>query len=233
MTIEEVIVQLNELSNPEKAEFKKKKYNIQAENTLGIYNVDLNQLARKIGKDSTLAIQLFESNIYEARLLCAKIFPIAELNEKLIEKWVITFENWEVTDTFCMGVFAKSKFAVPKIFEWGDRQPEFERRCSFATIAGFCSHDKKVSNKIFQSFFPIIIHASTDERLYVKKAVNWALRSIGKRNRDLQKEAILISEKILKIDSKSAQWIAKDALKELQKGDVRMSDYPRNIYRSK
>jgi len=231
MTYDEVIAQLQSMANPEKVVLKEKKFNIVSENSLGIYHKDLKVLAKEIGRDNELAVQLFDSGIYEARLLCSKLFKPKDVTEELMEKWVKTFENWEICDSFCMGLFAKNKLAVKKIQEWSLRQPEFERRATFATIAAYCMADKHTDNEVFESFFSIIKKAANDDRIYVKKAVNWALRNIGKRNRDLNQSALSVAREILLIDSKAAQWIAKDALRELEKPNVRMSDYPRTIYR--
>ena len=177
-------------------------------------------IAKEIGKNNELALQLFDSGIYEGRLLCSKIFKPKDITEPLMEKWVKTFENREICDSFCMGLFAKSRFAVPKILEWTKRKPEFEKRAGFAIMAAYCMADKKSDNELFEQFFPIIKREANDERLYVKKAVNWALRNIGKRNSDLNEIAIDVANEILNFESKSAKWIAKDALKELQKDGV-------------
>ena len=198
---------------------------------MGIYHKDLRILAKEIGYDKELAIALFDSGIYEGRLLCSKIIRPRDVTEAQMEQWVKTFENWEICDSFCMGLFAKGSLAMSKIQEWSSRESEFEKRASFATMAAYCMADKKSGNKLFESFFELIIREAKDERLYVKKAVNWALRSIGKRNVDLNKKAIRVANEILSFESKSAKWIAKDALNELQKDTVRMSDYPRIEYR--
>lgn len=231
MTLEEVLEELYALEDQEKVLFRKEKYGIVAHNSLGVYHKDLKLIAKNIGKNNTLALEVFDSGVYEGRLLCSKIFNPKQITEDLMEKWVVTFENWEVCDSFCMGLFARSEYALSKILDWSVRDEEFQKRAAFATMAAYCMHDKKSENDLFVQFFPIIKSAVEDERLYVKKAVNWALRSIGKRNRDLQKLAIKEAYEILKIKSKSAQWIAKDALKELEKDNVRISDYPRKIYR--
>ncbi len=231
MTSKEIIQALYDLQDPEKVSFKQQKFGVIANNSLGIYHKELKIMAKDIGMNSDLAIELFDSGIYEARLLCSKLFKPKDLTDELMEKWVVTFENWEICDSFCMGVFAKSKFALPKIHEWSQRTEEFEKRAAFAIMAAYCMADKKAPNEQFEAFFPIIIKSSTDERLYVKKAVNWALRNIGKRNIDLNHHAIEVAEEILTFDSKAAQWIAKDAIKELQKDGVRISDYPRDVYR--
>ena len=231
MTLPFVLQKLQELANPEKVTFKKKKFGVIAQNSLGIYHRDLKTLARDIGTDNTLAIQLFNSEIYEARLLCSKIFNPKDLTEELMEKWVVTFDTWEICDSFSMGLFSRSPFAIKKIYEWSSRIPEFQKRAAFAIMASYCMADKKAANSVFEAFLPIIEREATDERLYVKKAVNWALRSIGKRNIDLNKKAIALAEEIAMHKSKGAQWIAKDAIRELTGADVNILDYPRAIYR--
>lgn len=232
MTYKQIISELKKLGDKDKIVLKEKKFGIIANNSLGIYHNDLKELAKQIDKDNQLAIQLFDSGIYEARILCSKLYNINDLTENLMEKWVATFENWEICDTFCMGLFAKSKFAISKAIEWTDRENEFEKRAGFTIIAAYCMADKKANNEIFEQFLPIINRHSTDERIYVKKAVNWALRNIGKRNKDLNKKAIKIANDLIKLDNKTATWIAKDTLKELQGKKVNILDYPRKIYRT-
>jgi len=231
MTYNEIIECLYDLKDSEKVIFKEKKFGITSNNSLGIYHKELKMIAKEIGQDNELALQLFDSGIYEGRLLCSKMFKPKDVTEQLMEKWVKTFENWEICDSFSMGLFSKSKFALAKILEWTEREPEFEKRAGFAIMAAYCMADKKSGNELFEQFFPIIKRAANDERLYVKKAVNWALRNIGKRNIDLNEMAIDVANEILKFESKSAKWIAKDALKELQKDGVRMSNYPREKYK--
>ena len=163
--------------------------------------------------------------------MCSKIFNPKDLNNALLEKWAATFENWEITDSFCMGLVAKSKFAIPKALEWSSRKREFEKRSGFTVMAAYCMADKKAENQVFEQFFPIIKREAWDNRIYVKKAVNWALRNIGKRNIDLNKKAIEVAYEILAMEDKSAKWIAKDALRELEKDGINILDYPRAIYR--
>ncbi len=227
MTYNEIIECLYDLQDSEKVIFKEKKFGVISNNSLGIYHKDLKIIAKEIGQNNELAIQLFDSGIYEGRLLCSKMFKPKDVTEQLMEKWVKTFENWEICDSFSMGLFSKSKFALTKILEWTKRKPEFEKRAGFATLASYCMADKKSENELFEQFFPIIKREANDERLYVKKAVNWALRNIGKRNIDLNRMAIDVANEILKFESNAAKWIANDALKELQRDDVRISNYPR------
>jgi 3-methyladenine DNA glycosylase AlkD len=231
MMLVQIIKRLEDLADPDKIRFKEKKYAIRSENALGVYMKDLKALAKEIGRNDSLALELFDSGIYEARLLCSKIYTPQNLTEELMEKWVRTFDNWEICDSFCMSVFARSPLAVKKAEEWSSREKEFEKRAGFVIMAAYCMADKKAANEVYLKFLPIIKREATDERIYVKKAVNWALRSIGKRNIDLNKEAIATAEAILKIESKAAKWIAKDALRELTKENVNILDYPRAVYR--
>jgi len=231
MTADQVISRLHELAKAEVVSNKKIRFGVSAENTLGVYQKDLKPLAIEIGKNDQLAIQLFNSGIYEARILCSKVFDPKNLTEELMEKWVKTFENWEICDSFSMGLFAKSRIAVKKINEWSSRKPVFEKRSAFATMAAYCMADKFAGNEVFEAFFPIIKREANDERLYVKKAVNWVLRNIGKRNVDLNKKARQVANELIQTGKKTAIWIAKDAIRELESDKVNILDYPRNMYR--
>lgn len=231
MNIEKVILRLEQLADPEKVLFKSKKYGISPKNSLGIYHKDLKILAKEIGKNTDFGVQLFETGIYEARILCSKICKPHEVTEEMMETWVKTFRTWEICDSFCMELFKYNNLAVEKAFDWSLSDEEFTKRAGLVLMAVYGFADKKANNSIFESFLPVLIREANDERTYVKKAVNWALRQIGKRNIDLQQQAIETAKNIAKEKSKSAQWIAKDALKELQSEKVNVLDYPRNIYR--
>ncbi len=231
MTREQVLARLYELADTEKVAYKEKKFGVVAQNALGVYLKDLKALAKEIGKNSPLALELFDSGIYEGRLFCSILYDKRDLTNDVLEKWVVTFDTWEICDSFCMGLVAKSPFAMPKIKEWATREAEFEKRAAFATLAAYCMADKKAENKVFEQFFPMIKSAAKDERNFVKKAVNWALRNIGKRNPDLRKSAIALCDELLAMQHKTATWIAKDALRELTKNTSRSMDYPRTIYR--
>ena len=231
MNLGQVIKRLELLENPEKIEIKKKKFGINAKNSLGIYHKDLKVIAKEIGQDNKLALELYDTGIYEARILCSKIYNPECITEKQMDKWVADFENWEICDSFCMGFFAKSEYALSKANEWSGTDSEFVKRAGFVIMAAYGFADKVSGNEVFESFFQPIEREAIDDRLYVKKAVNWALRNIGKRNNDLQMSAIEVANRILMTDSKSAQWIAKNALSELKKTDVNIFDYPRDMYR--
>ena len=232
MTLQEVIETLNFLANPEVIEKKRKKFGITTPNSLGIHHSDLKVIAKDIGKNQdALALELFDTGIYEGMLLCSKIYNPKNITRKQMEKWIKHFDNWEICDSFCMGFFAKSEFALEKIEEWTIRKPEFEKRAGFAIMAAYGFANKEAENSVFENFIPILKREATDERLYVKKAINWALRNIGKRNQDLREIAIETAKEILEMDSKAAKWIAKDALRELNQDKLNVLDYPRSIYR--
>lgn len=230
MNKQQVIKQLKSMADPEKITLKEKKYGIKASNALGIYHKDLKELAKQIGKDDALAQELFDTGIYEARLLTSKIHSPKGVTEELMDYWTATFENWEICDSFCMGLYSKTPYAVDKAIEWSAHKDEFIKRAGFAIMAAYVLADKKADNPTYEQFFPIMIREASDERIYVKKAINWALRNIGKRNPDLQQTAIKTAKEILKIDNKAAQWIAKDALRELEKPNVSIRNYPRSVY---
>ena len=168
-----------------------------------------------------LALKLFDSGIHEARILASMLADAKKLTEEQIDEWAKTFDSWDIVDQICMNLFDKSKIARKKISEFSKREAEFEKRTAFAMMAALAVHDKKLEDIYFREFFPLIKRSATDERNFVKKAVNWALRQIGKRNKKLNKEAITLAKEIQKIESKSAKWIANNALTELTNENVK------------
>lgn len=214
MHYEEIISKLKSLSNPEAVKGMAR-YGINPKNNLGISIYKLRPIAKEIGKDHELALKLWESGIHDARLLACFIEDPAKVTGEQMDSWAKDFDSWDVCDQACTSLFDLTPLAWIKVVEWAERDEEFVKRGAFSLIAGLAVHDKKASDKKFERFFPLIKKHSIDDRNYVKKAVNWALRNIGKRNLDLNNQMIKLSEEILKIDSKSAKWIARDALREL------------------
>ena len=196
------------------------KYGISITCRLGVSIPILRAIAKDVGKDHSIATELWRSGISDARILSSMIDEIKLVTEKQMDDWVKDFDSWDVCDQVCMNLFEKSSFAWKKIGEWSKRNEEFVKRAAYALIACLAWHDKKAPDTKFLNIFPILKEGSTDERNYVKKAVNWTLRNIGKRNINLNKAAIELSKEIQKIDSKSAKWIASDAIKELQSDAV-------------
>ncbi len=214
MDCEEILKQLKSLSNPEAAEGMAR-FGINPKNTYGVSIPVLRKMAKQIGKNHLLAQKLWSSGIHEARILAGMIDSPDMVTQRQMESWVKDFDSWDVCDQCCSNLFDRTKFAHKKAVEWSKRSEEFVKRAGLVLMATLAVHDKEADNQKFMRFLPIIKREATDERNFVKKAVNWALRQIGKRNPALNKIAIQIAKEIQKIDSKSAKWIASDALREL------------------
>ena len=215
MDYKKIISDLESLKNPKNVEGMAR-FGIRPKTKVyGIPIPEVRKIAKQTGKNHELALELFDSGIHEARILASLVAESEKLTEGQIEKWIKTFDSWDVVDQICMNLFDKSKIAVKKIPEFAKREAEFEKRVAFSLMAVLASHDKKMADKDFIKFFPLIKKASTDERNFVRKAVNWALRGIGKRNKELNKEAIKLAKEIKKIDSRGAKWVANGAITEL------------------
>ncbi|MCK4924762.1 MAG: DNA alkylation repair protein [Spirochaetes bacterium] len=192
------------------------RYGIVTENRLGVSVPDMRRLAKELGKDHGLALQLWKTGVQEARILAALMDDAHAVTEEQMEEWVKDFNSWDVCDQVCMNLFDKTPHAWKKVRDWSTREEEFVRRAAFSLIACLAWHDKKADDKMFVDLLPVIQDAATDERNYVKKAVSWALRHIGKRNLSLNREALQTARLIQKIDSRAARWIASDAIRELE-----------------
>lgn len=193
------------------------KFGIRGKNVLGGPSLPvLRKMAKEIGRNHDLALQLWDSEIHEARFLATMIADPEKATERQIESWVKDFDSWDVCDQACGNFFDKTEFAYKKAAEWSKKDEEFVKRAGFVLMACLSVHDKTATDKKLAQFFKNIKQESVDERNFVKKAANWALRQIGKRNRVLNKRAIKLAEEILPLDSKSAKWIAADALRELK-----------------
>lgn len=214
MPAEEIVNRLKSLYNPANVEGMAR-FGINPQNTFGISMPVLRNIAKEIGKDHQLALELWNLDIHECKILAPLIDIPKLVTEEQMECWVKDFDSWDVCDQCCLNLFDKTKFAYEKAYEWSSRKEEFIKRAGFSLMAVLAVHDKKADDNKFASFLPLIIRESTDERNFVKKAVNWALRQIGKRNMQLNKAAMETSNEILKINSKSAKWIASDAIREL------------------
>ena len=219
MKTKEIVTYLKKQANPKDREGMAR-FGINPKYALGVRIPVLRNLAKKIGQDHKLAQDLWKTKIHEVRILASMIDEPKKVTEKQMEEWVKGFNSWDLCDQCCMNLFDKLSLAWKKAIEWAKRDEEFVRRAGFALMACLAWHNKEAKDKDFIKFFPIIKKYSTDERNFVKKAVNWALRQIGKRNLNLNKKAVKLAEEIKKIDSKTAQWIAHDAIKELTSGKI-------------
>jgi 3-methyladenine DNA glycosylase AlkD len=214
MQYEEILKQIKALYNPE-AVAGMARFGINPENTYGVSIPTLRTMAKTIGQNHNLAQQLWKSGIHEAQILASIIDNPAEVTPEQMERWVKDFNSWDTCDQCNNNLFRKTKFAHQKAIEWSSRKEEFVKRAGFALMASLAQHNKKAPDKQFQEFLPIIKREAEDDRNFVKKAVNWALRQIGKRNLPLNKLAIETAKEIQNLDSRSARWIASNALREL------------------
>ena len=214
-TVEEVMAQLESKAKPDQVDGMAR-FAIVGEKRMGVSVPDMRKIAKGIGKDHQLALDLWDTGVPEGMIVAGMIAEPGKLTEEQMESWVVDINSWDVCDQVCMNLFEKSPLAEKKIFDWSGREEEFVKRTAYALIACLAWHDKAASDEDFIKYFPVIVSGSSDDRNFVKKAVNWALRNIGKRNLDLNKAAIKVAYEIKEIDAKSARWIAADAIRELE-----------------
>ncbi len=214
-TVDEVMEQLKSKAEIDQLQGMAR-FAIVGDQRLGVSVPDMRKIAKDIGKDHQLALDLWETGVPEGMIVAGMIAEPEKLTEQQMENWVVDINSWDICDQVCMNLFEKTPLAEKKIYEWSLREEEFVKRASYALIACLAWHDKEASDEAFTQYFPVIVVGATDERNFVKKAVNWALRNIGKRNQALNKEAIKVAKEIQGIDSKSARWIASNAIRELE-----------------
>jgi len=216
MNIDEIIKELKKNANSKNIETERF-FGNQGENMLGITVTFLRKFVKKIPKDHKLAIELWNTGIYEAKMLATMVDEWEKVTEKQMDKWVKEFDSWGICDGACMNLLCKTPFVEKKIFEYAKSKKEYIRRTAFTLIACLSFKKRELKDKEFVKYFELIKEYSFDERNFVKKAVNWALRQIGKRNENLNKKALKVAYDILKLDTKSARWIAHGAINELEK----------------
>lgn len=219
-TCEQIIEKLQALGNPKAAEGAAR-FGIHAPGVLGVSAPDLRGLAKALGKDHSRAGQLWRTGLHDARVLAALIDDPAKVTPRQMDQWAKDFNSWAVCDAACCCLFDKTPHAWDKAVAWAGREPEYVKRAGFVLMAALAIHDKKAPDPRFEAFFPLMIRHAADERNFVKKAVNWALRQIGKRSGRLNRLAIQTAGQIRQIDSRPARWIASDALRELTSDRVR------------
>jgi 3-methyladenine DNA glycosylase AlkD len=214
-SVKDVLDKLQSKAKPEQLKGMAK-YGMTVEQRLGVSVPEMRKLAKEIGRDHKLALDLWKTGIAEARIVAGMVDDPAKLTEEQMEEWVKGINSWDVCDQVCDNLLEKNQLAWKKIVDWSEREEEFVKRTAFSLIACLAWHDKKASDEKFIELLPIIIRGATDERNFVKKAVNWALRNIGKRNLNLNRAAINTAKEIQRLDSKAARWIAADAIRELE-----------------
>jgi 3-methyladenine DNA glycosylase AlkD len=216
---DQVIDHLKSLGDPKAVEGMAR-FGIQSNNSFGVSVPKLRTFAREIGHDHVLALELWETGLHDARLLATMIDDPEQVTIEQMDKWVLNFDSWDVVDGACGNLFDKTPFAPAKAREWCKREEEYVKRAGFVLMAELAVHDKKAKDKLFLDFLASIMGGASDKRNFVKKAVNWSLRQIGKRNMNLNKAAVSIALRIQKMESGAAKWIASDALRELKSPQV-------------
>lgn len=219
MTTNDIIEKLKSLENIKNIAGMKR-FGITAKKALGVSAPVLKELAKDIKKQTEnrheLALGLWETEYHEARILACLIDNPQEVSEKQMDAWARDFDNWAICDGACGHLFCRTQFAYEKAFEWAESEKEFVKRSGLVLPAWLAVHDKKAADEKIAGFLPLLERHAGDERNFIKKAVNWSLRQIGKRNLNLNLLAVATAENIKLQNTKSARWIAADALRELK-----------------
>lgn len=214
MTLDEVLDKLRAAARPENLAGMAR-YGIRTDAALGINIPTLRALARKIGTDHALALGLWESGIHDARILAGMVDDPHLVDARQMEAWVVGFDSWDVCDQVCSNLFDRTALAWPKAREWSARPEEFVKRAGFTLMACLAVHDKQASDAEFLVLLPLIDREAGDSRNFVKKAVSWALRGIGKRNAALHGPAVALARELIERPEAAARWVGRDAIKEL------------------
>ena len=191
------------------------RYGVPSDNALGVTMANMKVLAKQVGPSHEVAAALWNVGVYEARMVAALVDEPARVTAAQMDRWAKDFDNWGICDTACFALFDRTPHAWKKVAQWRDRREEFVRRASFALLWGLTVHDKQAPNAAFIDGLRFIEKAATDERHFVKKAVNMALRATGKRNVPLNTAAVTVARRLAESDDDSARWVGKDALREL------------------
>ena len=223
MNADEIVKRLAMVGDPRNVEGMAH-FGLTAKKSFGVPTPVLKSLAKEVKKSTddrhALSLELWKTKIYDARALAFLIDDRKQVTEKQMEAWAKDFDNWGTVDGTCCYLFSRTPFAYKKAHEWAERKPEFVKRAAFALMAYLTVHDKKTPDERFIEFLPVIERHAGDDRNFVKKAVNWALRQIGKRNVNLNRQAIEAAKRIKEQGSNSARWIASNALRELRNEKV-------------
>jgi 3-methyladenine DNA glycosylase AlkD len=214
-TVADVLSKLEAKAKPKNVEGMAK-FGMSVKSRLGVSVPEMRKIAKEVGHNHPLALALWKTGIAEAQIVAALIDDPAAVSSAQMDRWVKDFDSWDVCDQACLSLFDKSPLAWQKIPEWAEREEEFVKRAAFALIAGLAWHDKQAVDQTFVDLFPILMKGADDDRNFVKKAVSWAIRNIGKRNPKLNRAAVKLAKDIQRMDSKAARWVATDAIRELQ-----------------
>lgn len=191
------------------------RFGVDNTRALGVRIPEVRRIAKDHKKNHTLALQLWDTGVHEARIMASMVDDPARVTTEQFDAWTMDFYSWDLCDQVCGNLFDRTPFAVAKAMEYSERPEEYVKRAGFVLMAEYAMHQKTAADDVFLQFFPLMEREAYDSRNFVKKAVNWALRQIGKRNATLKAEAIATANRIMLQDSKAAKWVAQDALKEL------------------
>jgi 3-methyladenine DNA glycosylase AlkD len=191
------------------------RFGMAMQDRIGVRVPELRRIAKQLGRDHARALALWDTGIPDAQMLAAFTAEPKALTAKQMDAWARSMRSWDVCDQACTNAFARSPLAWSKVDQWAGSSEEFVRRAAFALLAALAVHDKAAADDEFIARLPLIEAASTDERNFVKKAVNWALRQIGKRNRTLHGPALALALRLRDAESRAARWIGSDAAREL------------------
>ena len=197
------------------------RYAIPSHDAFGVSVGTLRSYAKKLGRDHDLAEALWLDGHYEARMLACFVDDPARVTPAQMDRWCRAFDNWAICDTACFHLFDRTPHAWKKVTAWASRRPEFERRAAFALLASLSLHDKESDDAPFLRGLRLIEKAAPDERNFVKKSVNWALRSLGRRNAALHAASVKVAERLASSSKPAARWVGKDALRELTSSAVK------------
>ena len=196
------------------------RYAIPSDKALGVLMGDIQKLSRQLGRDHALALKLWETDVYEARMLCAYIDEVERVTPAQMDAQARAFDNWAICDTLCFALWVRSPHAFTKIRKWATSREEYVKRASFALLASMALKHKESTDADYLRCLPLIEKAASDERNFVKKGVNWALRGVGRRSAKLNKASIALAKKLAASEGPAPRWIGKDALRELSSAAV-------------
>ncbi|MEO8677795.1 MAG: DNA alkylation repair protein [Vicinamibacterales bacterium] len=191
------------------------RFGIISPKAFGVSMATMRPLVKRLGRDHDLAAALWSSGWHEARILASFIDEPARVTPAQMDRWARDFNNWAVCDSVCLHLFTRTPHAWKKVAQWSGRNSEFIKRAAFALIAGLTVHDRTAADVRFVRLLPIIERGAADDRNYVRKAVSWALRQIGKRNIVLNGAAVVVAQRLARAPDASSRWVGKDALREL------------------
>ena len=218
--VESVLESLKGVAEKRVLDDMSQRYNIQTSKAFGVSMSNIQKVAKPLGRDHELAAALWETGWYEARMLTSFVDEPDRVTTSQMDRWAGDFDNWGIVDTLCFNLFDRTPHAWGKVAQWCKREEEFVKRAGFALLWSLTVHDKEATDEQFRQGLVLVLRGASDERHFVKKAVNMALRAIGKRNPVLNKAAIMVARRLAESPNAAARWVGKDALRELTSESV-------------